>query len=340
MLKQLAAWRGWTAAARRLRTAPVVVLAYHDLREDDDLPTWLRVSRSDFRRQLDLWQRLGRVLHPDDLHDPARWPRDRLSFVLTFDDGQLNNRRLAWPLLQERGLGALFFVSTWHAQTGEPLWFDQIVTPIQELRLAELDLRGHGLARYSFTAGDAARRWEDIQQLLVDLKTLGSATDPRLTAVLAECRGLLPDEKATLARFRPLDEADIAAMHAEGAAFGSHGHRHRILTNLDQEELHEELALSRSFLERVTGTEIDTIAYPNGDSDARVERACRECGYKLGYATGTALCGPQTNVMRIPRLMVGGFDSEAVLRYRINRALWRGAGAAAPGGRREARTDE
>ena len=69
-------------AARRARGGLLVVM-YHDLRDDDDFDNWLRVGRSDFAAQLSLFTELGRVVHPDDLQDPGRLSRDELLLAAT-----------------------------------------------------------------------------------------------------------------------------------------------------------------------------------------------------------------------------------------------------------------
>ncbi|MGQ7844947.1 polysaccharide deacetylase family protein [Granulosicoccus sp. 3-233] len=86
-----------------------VVLMYHALYRDDDtsaidqedLP--YAVSEENFIRQLDSLQgkRVG-------LFDQSEEP----DVVITFDDGHLSNLEIAAPLLVERGLPAIFFVTS------------------------------------------------------------------------------------------------------------------------------------------------------------------------------------------------------------------------------------
>jgi len=86
-----------------------VVLMYHALyRGDDtssidqeDLP--YAVSEDNFIRQLDLLQqkRVG-LFDRDDAPD----------VVITFDDGHLSNLEIAAPLLLERGMSAIYFVTS------------------------------------------------------------------------------------------------------------------------------------------------------------------------------------------------------------------------------------
>jgi hypothetical protein len=139
-----------------------MILTYHDLCDEDDPASWLRVSAAAFGAQLRQLAGLGRFIAPDQLFDDGDMQEPGLRFLITFDDGYRNNHRLALPLLRAHGVPALFFVSTWHLQTGEPFWFDRLVTPIQALELERLDLSRFGLRAYSFARGPAAVRWESV----------------------------------------------------------------------------------------------------------------------------------------------------------------------------------
>ena len=124
---------------------PAVVLAYHDLRDGGDPDAWWRVDVSSFRAHLQCLSRVGRFISPDGLDAPGADASEGLQFLLTFDDGFANNCRLALPVLRDLGVHALFFVSTHHVLTGEPFWFDRLVSGLQREQVTALDLRALGL---------------------------------------------------------------------------------------------------------------------------------------------------------------------------------------------------
>ncbi|HOX25972.1 MAG TPA: polysaccharide deacetylase family protein [Candidatus Krumholzibacteria bacterium] len=313
------------AWAQRADTPRVAVLMYHDLCEDGDLDNWMRVPVSRFLAQLSACAEVGAFVAPADLEAPERLPRDRLSFLLTFDDGYVNNARLAAPLLRARGIPALFCVSTGPVSRGDPFWTDVVVTPLQARRLTRLDLGPLGLGEFRFRAAPAAGRWDDIQRLLVAIKALGNEDQPPVAAVLAWFRETFAGDLRThLPRFRPLDPQEIRSLAADGGfAFASHGHEHRILTRLDDAALRESLVGSRRLLEEATGAPVTQLAYPNGDHDPRVTGAVAAAGYTLAYTTRPGLVAGRRDALALPRVAVGGFDSPAVLRFQLLRALWR-----------------
>jgi peptidoglycan/xylan/chitin deacetylase (PgdA/CDA1 family) len=94
------------------------ILMYHALYADDtqrlaidaaDRP--YAISAQTFARQLDLLRRHDiPVVHPDVLERPGTTLPGGV--LLTFDDGHASNADIALPLLEQRGLSALFFITT------------------------------------------------------------------------------------------------------------------------------------------------------------------------------------------------------------------------------------
>jgi peptidoglycan/xylan/chitin deacetylase (PgdA/CDA1 family) len=123
-------------------------------------------------------------------------------------------------------------------------------------------------------------------------------------------------------QFRPLSQSELRELAAcPGSTIGSHAHRHDILTYLPAERLASSVVESREILERLTGHEIHDIAYPNGDQNLAVREACRAAGYRRGYMTGGAIAPRHVDPLRIPRILVGGYDTVSDLLAKINRAL-------------------
>ena len=312
----------WTSLALKLLPPQVIALCYHDVRPDDAPDSWLRVSYSDFAAQLDFLGRLGCFISPADLLEPQGL-RPGLNFLVTFDDGYVNNLELALPLLERASAPALFFISTYHARSGESFWFDRVILPVQAGRLHELDLREVGLRVYSFASGDAAQRWEDIERLLADIKALGNEEESPVVRVLDHLRGRYGDVlEQHLPGCRPMDQSQLRRLQAHPlATLGSHGHRHRIMTRRDDGDLTRDLALSRDWLRDLTGEPPQHLAYPNGDAGERVRRICGEAGFCWGYTTRSGLLDLGGDHMDLHRVMVGGYDSQALLRYKFNRLL-------------------
>ncbi len=303
---------------------PLIVLAYHDLCEKGDIDSWMRIDVSRFREHVRLLEECGTLLGPDDLARLSDLPATGPCFLLTFDDGAANWLRLAVPVLQESAAQALFFVSTHPVLTGEPFWFDRVVWGLQSSDTVSVDLRSFGLRNYRFRRTHGRRRWDDIQRLMVDIKRLGNPADPSVERVIRRIESL-GEPSRTDPHLRPLTVAELQQMACvEHCHFGSHGHRHQILTRLAGRQLSDDLGRSHSLLEEMTGQPVKDIAYPNGDCDGRVAQACREAGYERGFTVRAAAVSlRRADPYRMPRLLVGAYDSAETLAVRIAKLVLR-----------------
>jgi peptidoglycan/xylan/chitin deacetylase (PgdA/CDA1 family) len=99
------------------------ILIYHQV--GTNLGREMEVTRQDFVSQLDWMQTSGRIV-PFDAAVAARGTEgsDRL-YALTFDDGYRDVYEIAWPLLRERQLPFLLYVTTAPVESQRPLNRDQ-----------------------------------------------------------------------------------------------------------------------------------------------------------------------------------------------------------------------
>ncbi|PWE32895.1 polysaccharide deacetylase [Maritimibacter sp. 55A14] len=98
-----------------------------------------------------------------------------------------------------------------------------------------------------------------------------------------------------------LDATQIRALRDAGMTIGSHGVSHRAWSELDGEELWEELSESREVLEEICGQPVTEAGIPFGKYTARVLRQLRHAGYTAAYTSDT-----------------GSMDREAFLRPRTS----------------------
>jgi peptidoglycan/xylan/chitin deacetylase (PgdA/CDA1 family) len=81
---------------------------------------------------------------------------------------------------------------------------------------------------------------------------------------------------------------------------GSHTVSHPFLTKISNERLDYELSASRYYLEQITNTRINLLAYPAGDYDYRVIRAAKATGYIAAFAENSRNIGyPRYEIPRI-----------------------------------------
>lgn len=320
-IKLVAGSRRVARCLSRFNTGNIIVLMYHDLCESNYHANWLRVTGSRFEDHLIFLKNIGAFISASDLDEQMSVTGDGLKFLVTFDDGFVNHFRIALPILKRHDIPALFFISTENKKSGDPFWFDIIITPIQYLRLKALDLRHLGLNHYHFPVENGPRRWETVQLLLSDIKSLGNSRTPAVQNILKYMDDRFGDKsQAFLENMRPINRHEISLMMGSGLChFGSHAHSHDILTYLRESEIRDNFNRSKSILEELTGLNIAHVSYPNGNTNRMVETLGMECGFEYGYSTQAGFFSSSTNRMRIPRIPVSGYDSPRKLLWKINR---------------------
>jgi len=313
MLASLLCRTGLIGAVSRLRSALIRdlrILAYHrvlavdEARFDFDLEL-ISADPAQFREQMRLLKRRFNPVRFSDvimaMEAGQRLPPRPV--VVSFDDGYDDNYRIAFPILRELGVPAMFFVSTGHIESGLPFSYDWFVymlcrTSARHLRIAELEID------QPLPAGRAQRRGLAVN-LLDRMKSLDARTQDDIVTRL-ETEWSMP-RSAGHADCRPMSWAQLREMHAAGMEIGSHGVWHNMLAKLPGESMREEVEGSRRMLERKLEARVEVISYPVGGMDAfdeQVVTTAQAAGYKLGcsYVSGTSPvpCQPQFDLHRLP----------------------------------------
>jgi peptidoglycan/xylan/chitin deacetylase (PgdA/CDA1 family) len=211
-------------------------------------------------------------------------PLPRRAIMVTFDDGFLDNYEVAFPVLRQRGIPAVFFLSTGYIDSERLFWFDWLVhvllkTNVREIRLDALD--------YTIQLGpsDASRRLEAIK-LLRRLKRVPEATRLEILDRLNEA-AQVEVQSSDRAQSSPMTWDHVREMSDAGMEFGSHTVSHPILSSIsDPAALRRELEDSKATIERETGNPVIALAYPVGGRDAfnkDVAAATAKAGYRIAF---------------------------------------------------------
>lgn len=129
---------------------------------------------------------------------------------------------------------------------------------------------------------------------------------------------------------KPLLTGDeIRTVAQAGMEIGSHGMRHRDLTELSDEELRAETHRSRELIQHITGTAPDGFCYPYGTVGRRVLESVRAAGYGYGCALTP---GPLLGPLALPRTHISHADRGIRLRAKDvrHRLRFRGGSGPAP----------
>lgn len=185
-----------------------------------------------------------------------------------------------------------------------------------------------GYVRYVVTEQKFTRQLESIRAAGLQGTTIGAALDNLRTGA-RPCIGLTFDDgsetdwlvAAPLLRSRGfnatffivagligtprfLSTNQLRELHGAGFEIGSHSMTHRHLSDLDEEDLHEELRASKDRLEQVISGPIVHLSCPNGRWSPRVARVAKEVGYRTISTSRIDRNYADTNPSNLARLAV------------------------------------
>ncbi|HWP00776.1 MAG TPA: polysaccharide deacetylase family protein [Methylococcus sp.] len=258
---------------RALQGSAVTVLMYHGVVADDCMVAeddWLQVKESDFREQMGFLSEHYEVLPLDRAWESKSGTSSKPRAVITFDDGYANNYHVAYPILREFGLPATIFLVTGAIGSRNLFWYDRLQTALKGL----LPIR-------------------EIKSIREDLKARihPHAMNAAVDALLREKIGSAEPTEEAIAAYRPLDFPEIKEMGRSGSIrFGSHTHRHEILTKMTRAEVEETLARSLEVLRGLPGAS-DYFCYPNGSHGPGHDEILRRLGFAGAVRVGGRTLG-------------------------------------------------
>lgn len=266
---------GFTSALYK-RNCAQRVLSYHNILPDGSplgsIADGLTVTSSRFRMHLECAM---------EQLTPSTSLGEECTFLVTFDDGNVNNCIYARPILEDLGLRAYFFVTLDGVRRGLTTWPDLMALWCDWAEEGEAMLTPSGAMKA--LDGEEARR-----ALFLSLLKLGSA-DAAVRGELIEQiyewldRSCVPDFYLK-ARFAQMRKSNIEDLIRAGHFVGSHSVRHDNLASMNAERLALEMREAALPIGAVFNT--DVFCYPFGGSsevNVDVARACEAAGFRAAF---------------------------------------------------------
>ena len=302
LLARLGRWRG------------VVTLNYHRIGRPDyelwDHTLW-SASAEELDRQLATLGRCAEVIDPCEVLEAMQGGRGR-RVLITFDDGYRDNFEIAFPLLQNHGLRAAFFLATGFLDHPRAPWWDEIAWIVRHAQGEAHQANAASCrdcellpANFSLSARDHDA---SISELVARYKALPTGEGERFLDQLARAAGS--------ARCAPSDAEGLwmtwemaRQMRAAGMSIGGHTVTHPILAHLPGEHQREEIAGCARRLAEELQVEMRWFAYPVGDRHAftsTTQGILLDCGVELAFSFYGGFATPtRWNPLDVPRIHVG-----------------------------------
>lgn len=101
-----------------------------------------------------------------------------------------------------------------------------------------------------------------------------------------------------------LSKDDILNLKKDGWIIASHGATHKDFYNLNEEEIKDEVIVSKKDLEKTFGVKIKYFAYPKGRYTNKVLKAVKKAGYSLGLSMNDGFIKADIDSLLVPRVGV------------------------------------
>ena len=290
---------GTRSAAWRSRK-PSAILRHHRVALITDDLHALAVTPDAFRSQLDYLTTKWSIVPARVLAEAAIAGEPLEGAVaITFDDGYLDNLRIAVPILEEFGAPATFFVTS-EALDGPPrrFWWDVLAgATVFTARRDPLAVRLDGRqSEHALDTPDARRAAHDF--LYPILKRSGPAVRDDIVRQLAAYEGSKSDSMR-----RPMLASElIELVSREGVEIGAHTTYHTQLATAAPDVLYREVFECRTALERQLHRPVDLFAYPFGSVSAEAARAAQAAGYRVAMTCEARTLRAAERPHRLPRL--------------------------------------
>lgn len=290
-----AARLGFRSATRGVRwvehrlTSPLQVLCYHRVAVPEHDPWELAVSPAAFAEQIAHVVAVGEVVRLDEelprhrrrtLASLGRRGRPRVA--ITFDDGYVDNLRVALPILERHDAPATVFVPTAFIG-GAAFWWDRLAVLVLGSGVPAAQLTGAFAAAGITLPADAAERGADV----LHRAAWGALSEhgPReIDAVLDRVRQGLGVAAEPDGRPMTADELRELAEHPL-ITIGAHTRHHRMLTRLERDVVRREIVEGDERLDELFGRADRVLAYPHGNADRGVATAAASAGFSFALTT-------------------------------------------------------
>lgn len=271
---------------------------YHYVRPPTDgLPFFRYLDLDDFRAQLDHFAATeGFLPRAEFLNAVETGEAPGKGIVLTFDDGFSDHSRHVLPVLRDRGLWGLFYVSTGVYRTrklldvhrihmllgtyGGAAMLESLRSIVTDAMLPDAHVAAFHDRPYRLQDNDAST---DLFKRTLNYYISYEWREAVLDRLMARH---LPDEAAIVRDFY-MSEAEVRAMQDAGMLIGSHSVTHRVFSKLPVAEQEREIAESFADLDGIAGgLAVRSFCYPYGgfhSFTADTERLLTEQGCRFAF---------------------------------------------------------
>jgi peptidoglycan/xylan/chitin deacetylase (PgdA/CDA1 family) len=257
----------------------LIAVNFHYIREtfDAPFPSIFGVTPKEFSDQLDILGKSAKFLSSHDICDiiDKRKCMPSRAVIITFDDGLKEQYDLAWPILKEKWIPAIFFVNTRPIEENFVTTVHKIhlirayTSPEQVLEILTnmLKKRGNSLVFPSKQKAKAAYKYDSDEHAQLKYFLNHMLDERERIYVVDQCFEMLGFNENQISNELYMTKEMVADL-AKASALGTHGHDHLPLGLRDDATAKGDFDVSIKKLKNWTGANIISLSYPYGSQEA------------------------------------------------------------------------
>ena len=201
--------------------------------------------------------------------------------VFTFDDGYVDNYKLAYPIFRKYQIPFTIYITTSFPDGTAILWWYMLEELIPKHEIIEFDINGKN---YKLRCKDNQER----ESAFISIRDIimGSRSENFLSLISSIFNKYGIDPRDPVRRLSVSWDMVHEMARDPLVTIGAHTVNHIALKNLSEKDMLEELIQSKSKIEKVTGIPVKAISYPFGGPNEAGQREF-DAAQRSGYTTGT-----------------------------------------------------
>lgn len=275
-----------------------LAISFHYIEEEDKYPHSIYpISPKRFSHQLDELAKFFTFISQEDLIEAidGRKKLPKRSCMITFDDGLLCQYNNALPILNKKGIPALFLVSSFpysekkvclvhkihwlRAQISPNDFFAVINKKVKKIFNKTInnffsdDMNRDAKIKYRYDNIETAR----LKFLLSDILD----TQQKKEIIDGVFKEVVNNETGFVKNFY-FSKQQTRKLFALGY-LGIHSHKHSSLTTIPPVQAEEDIYTNKKIIEDIVKGEMKAIAYPYGNANSDIINICKRLGLKFGF---------------------------------------------------------
>lgn len=304
---------GFTNLCYKLNKNRKRTIAYHNIIPDrywdNSLHLDHSMKESSFRKQIEIMQdKFGCTL---DIYNLDK-------VTITFDDGYKNQYSIASKILDDKDIQGYFFCTANVINNNQAFIMDRLQYWFSYVPYGVYNLDEINIVLNIEDENSRKTEWKKISDII------GPVEIDKIEEILESLYPLYKiniNESLYKLRFEGITMNELNEMKNKGHKIGAHSANHKRLSNMNSDELEEDISICTEMLEKIYNTK--SFCYPFGskeDINENVIRSLSNKGFKNAFAYSNSPIEEGYNTYFMPRMFLPDIDDLDVINFILSGA--------------------